>query len=590
MPNPYEQIILGGYKGGYGGRNSFNPWVYMDPEQMKIAEENMMSAGYEQNPGAMGPPVRLGSSQDSMDPISERKYQDWIKSGNQWVGENVVNPMGAAGYPNMGAGFGAALSTGLDLIPGPEGFGFGMAGGGGGKKIESIFDYMNPEARKAAEEAMAKQREMMGGSESAGPIDPYATDSGNPYEGLKKYDEMENRVIDPDTGLPMERRAPDSPFRESNELVDKIAAEKKVPKSESEDLDTFMESLSPDAGYEDDWWYKFDQDNNYEIHDSWERDWIDDNYNHNEVPTEYDRAQGQIDAFDYYASDIIDKIKDDISERIDQDNLPQRFRIKHANQNAEDAEILRRWEDNESTDKDEDVVNEWLDDWAQEEAENAFEAHQDNMKKYRDELGDSGDEEIDWHWIDDNERYDFSMADYGDERIFGDVTRRRRYESEYKGEKEIIAKETDERTSDSIFNEIYDNFQEPLRGQNTKEWWENSFFDDGLKEQIIDDMVDPVPGRGKPLDQWDEKYLKDYLREVADDMDQNAYDDLIYHLNGRVGAQDTLKNNKKVREQVDVALDNIADMRKRSLEKALDNEDIKGILDDLKKEAKELQP
>ncbi len=172
----------------------FNPWAHMSPEERLIAERAMLAQAPPEQWNDMGVDPRdprhpLASDQGNM---QQNQYEEMLRDIDTGIQSNVVNPMTEAGYPNLGAGVGAAASAGAAMIPGPEeGIPFvgGLAHGLGmalpPKKIESIMDFMTPEAREAAEQ---RAKEMRGdlGYEPADPtkvIDPYAkeVDQGNPY-------------------------------------------------------------------------------------------------------------------------------------------------------------------------------------------------------------------------------------------------------------------------------------------------------------------------------------------------------------------------------------------------------------------------
>lgn len=116
----------------------FNPWDFLSPEERLAAERHMMA----QMPANQWGEIPMDDPRHPLavdtPNMQQNQYEQMMQGMEGGIQENVVNPMTEAGYPNLGAGIGAAGMAGAEMLtPGPnEGLPFmGMAG-----KIPKVVD------------------------------------------------------------------------------------------------------------------------------------------------------------------------------------------------------------------------------------------------------------------------------------------------------------------------------------------------------------------------------------------------------------------------------------------------------------------
>lgn len=580
------------------GRAKPNPWLYLTPDERLEAEREIFRTMA--TPGQAMDMLHYADPRNPMgayDPIATQQnlYEQMLKNAEGQIESKVVEPLGAAGYPNLAGGIGAVGSAMTQMIPGPnEGLpfmsgGLGMAGG----KVKNLWEHMTPEARKIAEEAHEKLRkEMMESSvaDQAGPIDPYAPEVSaggdrriNPYEALQ---EQERRTLDPDTGLPIERRDEYSRGMTQDEVDSNRRAEQwkqeqaeaAAKKAEARKQMSFRERMDEDVEeYWDDQWSQGNIDDYL-----WE-DWGYSRYD--EIPTrgdEMERLQDAIRYNDDLKKGIKEKIKDEVTDDwIDPDGgvsvtdlkdvLPDDF-VDWAKKNyPDDLEEVRQngyiSNDNEHL----------LDEWAEEMADEYIEK---KIREYEPDA-DDWDEELDW-WDDDVS--DFDLDNYGDERIYGPETRYRRFRQERDLRfLDTAIEDVFPGKKNRILNDIYSDHLDSIERQNVREWWEDDFIGEYLQNEdnLLDDLPDDV-------DEWDAQAIKDSYRAHFDYFYGTKEKDIYETIGGVVGDEEAKKiSSKRIKEVVD----EINYRKEKYFEKAYENE-VAGsedkIIERLKKAKKDL--
>lgn len=519
--NPYNHLARTG--------REFNPWDFLSPEERLAVEKDMLS----QLPPREWADIPMSDPRHplgSVDPLAsqQNQYEDMLKDLDGGIQENVVNPISKAGYPNLGAGIGAMAGAGTEMIPGPNeglpflGSGLGMALPPR-KKVESIMDFMKPEAREVAEARTKQMREELGYSDEPTPVlDPYAnvSEPASPYDVMAKAEELDARVLDPDTGLPIERRAPDSPLREDPSQTVKVGpewVEKTIDKSKRTTLDDMFDH--PD----DNIWQQYHEDGSMDdgLWDDWGQ------YgDEGEVPTVADELEALTDRLRY--GDYETEISKDIYKHMDDDNLPQEFRDwMRADDNYNG--ILDDFDADGSTAEFQELQKEWAKEKADGIVQDKIEQFDGYAKKGGNDYELDHMDPVEW-----DNNYDFDQADYGQERIYGDRTRARRHDQDIEYNKKRLIKHDgfSEKEAQDISDAVYDDMD--VFNQNSDDWWGEYIGDnDTLADDILADMPDDH-------DLWDVDDLEDAMDRLRLNGVNVSNDDVRETIGGRIG-DDTAK-------------------------------------------------
>jgi len=510
-------------------QSQFNPWLYLSPEERLAAERHMIQqAPPEQWNNLVAPTDPRHPLNVDMGNMQQNQYENMLKDIDTGIKENVVYPMAEAGYPNLGAGVGAVGMAGAEMfIPGPnEGLPFGGGLGHLGmalppKKTESILDYMTPEAREMAEQRVREMREGLGyGDEAAaGPIDPYAKEAeqANPYaDMMKKAEDLDARVLDPDTGLPMERRAPDSPFRETPEpeVVNDSDQLKLLDELEKKDTTHLQDMFDdPDTHIWQEYWDDGSLDEG--LFDDWNM------YGNTDVPTGADEAEMLADRLRYgdYIGDISKKIED----RMDDRNLPQEFRDWMRADDKYNG-ILNDFDEDGYTAE----FGEMKKEWSKEKAEEIVRKKIDEYEAYA-ASPDAADYELEWQdpveW---DENYDFDVAPYGKEGIYGENTRKRRFKNDHTSAFDAIKNISPNKDkAKQVINDIYDDHVDDFYNQNSEDWW------DGWATHKRDQEIEAYLPDDENL--WDENTIKEAYEDAFENTAASSQDEILETIGGVLG-------------------------------------------------------
>lgn len=296
-------------------------------------------------------------------------------------------------------------------------------------------------------------------------------------------------------------------------------------------------------------------------------------WNFDEIPTRGDELERTArEIRDNW--DLEDKLGDEIRKHIPNEWNPDDFYEALPGELID--EIYRDWPEHydeiRRTGKLHEDVHHLVDEWSKEKAEKLIEK---KAKEYDPVLEDWDEDLMDWR----SEDHDFEWADYGQERPVGERTRRREFDQMFKDEITDLSFAVGSDYEKKISQEIFDEFYEPYRDRNLKEWFEQ--WTDKLDgEEIFKELPQDTA-------EWTQETMSQVLKKLHD-RKQPKLEDVEYHLGGRVGddrAKDVL-SKPKTQSVINEFLKGLKEIRDQAIDKALEHEDLSGLIDDMKYYAK----